>query len=84
MPKPVSALDVFDIGDYEVVCRPRVSILGNYAADLRIRRKTDRKLIYPHDGCRVPGVFDAPKDGRVAALELAHEVIRLDIEYPET
>ncbi|WP_322102209.1 DUF6723 family protein [Paraburkholderia sp. J41] len=69
--------------DYEVICGQQVNALGRYIADLRIRRKTDGKLIYPFDGCEVPGPFATAQEARQAARVLADELVRLDIACPE-
>jgi hypothetical protein len=70
--------------DYEVVCGHCVNALGHYIGLLRIRRKTDGKIIYPFDGCEVPGPYATGAEARSAARTLADELLRLDIERPET
>lgn len=70
--------------DYDVVCGQKVNALGRYIGYLRIRRKPDGKLIYPFDGCQVPGPFATGEEARRAACEMAEELVRLDIASPET
>ncbi|MFP3707980.1 HAMP domain-containing sensor histidine kinase [Paraburkholderia sp. SIMBA_009] len=70
--------------DYEVSCGQKVNALGSYIGYLRVRRKTDGKLIYPFDGCAVPGPFATPDEARRAALSMAQELVRLDIASPES
>jgi hypothetical protein len=70
--------------DYDVVCGQKVNALGRYIGYLRIRRIPDGKLIYPFDGCQVPGPFATGDEARHAACEMAEELIRLDIASPET
>ncbi|WP_027816399.1 DUF6723 family protein [Paraburkholderia bannensis] len=70
--------------DYEVVCGQKVNALGRYIGYLRIRRKPDGKLIYPFDGCQVPGPFATGEEARRAACEMADELVRLDIASPES
>lgn len=70
--------------DYDVVCGQKVNGLGRYIGYLRIRRKPDGKLIYPFDGCQVPGPFATGEEARRAACEMAEELVRLDIASPES
>jgi hypothetical protein len=70
--------------DYEIACGQKVNALGRYIGYLRIRRKTDGKLIYPFDGCEVPGPFATPDEARRAAQAMADELVQLDIAAPET
>ncbi|MEM5425970.1 MULTISPECIES: DUF6723 family protein [Paraburkholderia] len=83
MGKPDRAEDALQIVGYEVVCRQKINAMGQYVGDLRIRRKADGKLIYPFDGCLVPGPFATADEARLAVRELAKEFVRLDLERPE-
>ncbi|WP_322048829.1 DUF6723 family protein [Paraburkholderia sp. J67] len=69
--------------DYDVVCGQKVNALGSYIGSLRVRRKPDGKLIYPFDGCEVPGPFATGEEARRAACAMAEELVRLDIASPE-
>jgi hypothetical protein len=70
--------------DYDVICGQKVDGLGRYIGYLKIRRKTDGKVIYPFEGCTVPGPFTTAEDARNAARVLANELVDHDIARPET
>ncbi|WP_430231481.1 DUF6723 family protein [Paraburkholderia tropica] len=74
---------VLTAADYEVKCGQGVAGLAGYRSKLRIRRLTDGKLIYPFEGCLVPGPFQTPEEARAAALRLAEELMHLDMLNPE-
>jgi hypothetical protein len=69
--------------DYEVFCGEQIDGAGRFYGLLRIRRKTDGRLIYPFDGCPRPGPCPNGPQARSAALALADELIRADIAMPE-
>jgi hypothetical protein len=69
--------------DYEVCCGEQIDSAGRYYGLLRIRRKTDGRLIYPFDGCPRPGPCATGAQARKVALALAGELIRADIATPE-
>lgn len=69
--------------DYEVVCQPKMDIQGRYVGFLRVTRKTDGKVIYPFDGCVLPGPFLTASEAREVAHALGEEFVRLDISHPE-
>ena len=69
--------------DYDVFCGEQIDGAGRYYGLLRIRRKTDGRLIYPFDGCPRPGPCATGPLARQQALTLADELIRADIATPE-
>lgn len=69
--------------DYEVICGQRINARGQYIGELRIRRTADGKVIYPFDGCKVPGPFETAEEARHATRQLAEELVRQDVANPE-
>ena len=69
--------------DYEVFCGEQIDSAGRYYGLLRIRRKTDGRVIYPFDGCSRPGPCATGAQARERALALADALIRADIATPE-
>ncbi|MEX3943836.1 DUF6723 family protein [Paraburkholderia sp. BR10937] len=58
-------------------------MFGRYCGYLKIRRKSDGKVIYPFDGCPTPGVFLTPAEARGAARDLAAVLVKGDMNMPE-
>lgn len=69
--------------DYEVFCGEQIDGAGRYYGVLRIRRRSDGRLIYPFEGCSRPGPCATGAQAREVALALADELIRADIALPE-
>jgi hypothetical protein len=69
--------------DYRVYASYRIGMGIIFFRALKLQRITDRRILFPFEGCPDIGPFDDPDSATQGALDLAQQLIAGDLKSPE-
>jgi hypothetical protein len=69
--------------DYQIYASYRRGLGTTFFGTLKVQRTTDKRLLFPFDGCPVIGPFSESKSATQAAIELGEQIIESDLSTPE-
>jgi hypothetical protein len=78
LPVPAKSVD-----DYRVYASYRITMGKIFFGALKVQRMTDKRILFPFEGCPDIGPFGDPDSATRAALELAQRLIAGDLQSPE-
>ncbi len=69
--------------DYRIYASYRADMGKIFYGALKVQRLTDKRVLYPFDGCPIIGPFNDPTSAKQAALALGEKLVNADLKSPE-